>query len=68
MRKCVDNVYNRYAKFIRVKCRCGHSMWFLRNHSSICNVCGSLVYPSEKAEFVEKTTKALNKIKFEGEI
>lgn len=59
----MDNLYNKYANYIRVYCRCGHSLAFLRNHSAICNNCGRTVYPTKKCEFKEKTEKELRKMK-----
>lgn len=45
----------------RVKCQCGHVLTFLSQHPVVCRVCGELVYPTKKCEFIEKMKKELKK-------
>ena len=51
----VDKAYNRFNGWEHVYCsKCGHSMYFMKNHSATCGVCGNIVYPTKKSEFKEK--------------
>ena len=48
-------------KLYRVKCKCGHSISFIRNHFTICNHCGRKVYPTQKSEFKDKLLKEIKR-------
>lgn len=38
----------------RVKCKCGCVLCFKNNFPGTCRICGRRVYPSAKAEFMDK--------------
>ncbi len=46
---------------LKNKCKCGHTINFIRNHYAICSHCGRKVYPNKKIEFQEKLIKELRK-------
>ena len=46
---------------IKTKCKCGHTMTFIKNHYAICSHCGRKVYPTKKSEFKDKLIKELKK-------
>jgi hypothetical protein len=49
------------VKLYRVKCKCGHTINFIRNYYVICNHCGRKVYATKKNEFKDKLLKEINK-------
>ena len=46
--------FELYEDLIKIKCKCGHTLMFVKNHSAICKFCGKRVYPSEKSKFKEE--------------
>lgn len=61
MTKREDTCFNKYDKCVRVHCKCGKVMYFYRNHSMECSICGRLVYPTKESEFKEKMKIKLRK-------
>ena len=57
-----DNLRNDYINYMKIYCKCGHSINFLKNHSAICTYCGRKVYPSKDCEFKEKLKLKIKKI------
>ena len=49
------------VRYIKRKCICGRSLYFLENRPTICFDCGRLVYPTKKIEFKEKLKKELRR-------
>lgn len=49
------------VNYVKVKCKCGRVLCFLRNHSMECNQCGRTVYPTKLAEYREKMKIKLRK-------
>ena len=57
------NLMNAIAGF-RVKCKCGHSTFFVTNREKIiCHNCGEYIYKNKKIEFKEKLLKEKRKLK-----
>lgn len=57
-----DTMYNKFNGWEHVYCnKCGHSMYFMKNHSATCSICGNLVYPTKKSEFKEKMEKLIRR-------
>jgi uncharacterized protein with PIN domain len=48
-------------RLIKVKCKCGHTISFMKNHFAICSYCGRKVYPTKKSEFKDKLIKELKR-------
>lgn len=48
-------------KLYKVKCKCGHTISFIKNHYAICSHCGKKVYPTKKSEFRDKMLKEIRK-------
>ena len=57
----LDKYTGEYVRYIRKKCRCGHSLYFLKNKPAICRYCGSTIYPTKICEFKEKLKKEIKK-------
>ena len=58
----IDTSYNKFNGWEHVYCpKCQHSMYFMKNHSATCGICGTLVYPSKKSEFKEKMERLIRK-------
>lgn len=55
-RRFIDEV-----NFFKIKCKCGHVLTFLKNHSATCKYCGRLVYPTPKCEFFEKLERKIRR-------
>lgn len=49
------------VNLFRVKCKCGHTLNFIRNHPQRCTFCGRVVYPSKRTEFKEKLLKKIKR-------
>jgi hypothetical protein len=56
-----DSYTGQRVKYIRKVCKCGHSITFLTQHSTICRNCGRTVYPTKECEFKEKMKIKLRK-------
>lgn len=51
------------VKYVRAVCKCGHSIYFLRNRPAICRNCGRTVYPTRRTEFKDKVSKTMKRRK-----
>ena len=67
MRK-LDDITIKYNHLKRAICKCGHTLYFISNHSAICDFCGRKVYPTKQCEFREKIDIALRKNIYKGEM
>ena len=57
----VSRLTGEKIALIRRKCKCGHTINFIRRKPSICRNCGNYVYPDDEYEFAEKLKKEMNK-------
>ena len=58
-----SNLMNVLANF-KIKCKCGHTMYFVSNREKIiCNHCGNYVYKNKKLEFKDKLSKERRNLK-----
>ena len=55
------------ANLVPVKCKCGHTINFLKNTKVICTWCGRVVYADEKTRFKEIIKKTIKKIELTNE-
>ena len=46
-------VAKELAKY-RHKCKCGHTMFLIKNPYKICSYCGGIVFRDERAKFIYK--------------
>ena len=49
------------VRLLRIKCKCGHTVNFIRDHYTICSHCGRKVYPTKKSEFKDKLLKEIKR-------
>lgn len=49
------------VKFIPVKCKCGHTVNFVRKKKLICRWCGKMVYFDDKEKFKDKMKVMIGK-------
>lgn len=56
----------KYKTNHKVKCKCGHSMFFKRDYH-ICTWCGKRVYKDDKTKFKYELNKLLKKKNREDE-
>ena len=65
MRKKFTDDFSTYTgepiNLVKVKCKCGHSIGFIKNHSMVCSYCGRLVYATKKDEFKDKLLKEIKR-------
>lgn len=52
---------NPETNFVKLKCRCGHVVSFLKACPRKCSNCGRLVIPTRKNDFIENVLKAKEK-------
>lgn len=57
-----------YDDLIKIKCKCGHTVAFVKNHSAICKFCGRKVYPSARCKFKENMEILLRRKSYEQSI
>lgn len=60
---CRDKYTGEKVIYIRAVCRCGHSVYFLKNKPIICRHCGRTVYPTKRTEFKDKVGKTMRRRK-----
>ena len=55
------NVCYKEVNYVKIKCRCGHSLWFLKAFPQRCSNCGRVVTPVRKNDFIDNLMKAREK-------
>ena len=56
-----DKYTKEMVKFKRVKCKCSHTICFIKNEPALCRYCGRIVYPSKECEFRYKLKKEIRR-------
>jgi len=54
-------LFNPNVDFIKIKCKCGHMMTFLKPFPATCRNCGRVVTPIRRNDFKENLLKVREK-------